>query len=258
MVRWGVRNSLEMAKDAGGFPTLTELANRFGTDKGTSHGHAHHYTLVYDALFEPLRVKPVRVLEIGLLIGGPEHGNFERRVARAPSVLVWLNYFGNGVVFGFDHSDFSHLASERFRFVRGDCGSEADLERLADVVPKLDIIIDDASHASYHQQLAFRYLFPRLKPGGLYIIEDLFWQSPIYEAELPFVGKSRNVFHRIFTSQAPFCNAVFSERQVEEYRRQISAFAFFGWLGGPVRPSTAPELDPVRGVKLLVMRRMSD
>ena len=247
-----------MAKEARGFPTLTELANRFGTDKGTKHGHAHHYTLVYDALFEPLRVKPVRVLEIGLLIGGPEHGDFARQVTTAPSVLVWLDYFTKGVVYGFDYSDFSHLASERFRFVQGDCGSENDLERLACLVPKHDIVIDDASHASYHQQLVFRYLFPRLKPGGMYIIEDLFWQSPVYEAELPFVGKSRTVFHRILASRASFCNAVFSERQVEEYRRKISAFAFFGWLGGPVRPSTVPEDDPVSRVKLLVMRRGSD
>ena len=48
-------------------------------------------------------------------------------------------------------------------------------------VPRLDIVLDDASHASHHQQYGFLELFPRLAPGGLYIIEDLRWQPPALE-----------------------------------------------------------------------------
>ena len=36
-----------------------------------------------------------------------------------------------------------------------------------------DIIIDDGSHYSPHQQKTLGYLFPKLKAGGLFIIEDL-------------------------------------------------------------------------------------
>ncbi len=50
-------------------------------------------------------------------------------------------------------------------------------------IKDVDIIIDDASHASHHQQNAFVTLFPKLRSGGLYIIEDLRWQRPAYEAK---------------------------------------------------------------------------
>ena len=36
-----------------------------------------------------------------------------------------------------------------------------------------DIIIDDGSHKMNHQQISFDVLFPHLKSGGIYVIEDL-------------------------------------------------------------------------------------
>lgn len=59
-------------------------------------------------------------------------------------------------------------------------------------LPPMDIIIDDASHASHHQQNAFLELFPTLKSGGLYIIEDLRWQPEAYEK--PGITKTAELF----------------------------------------------------------------
>jgi hypothetical protein len=39
----------------------------------------------------------------------------------------------------------------------------------------LDLVIDDASHFFEETRSTFRALFPRLRPGGLYIIEDWGW-----------------------------------------------------------------------------------
>ncbi len=44
-------------------------------------------------------------------------------------------------------------------------------------------ILDDASHASHHQQNAFLELFPGLRSGGLYVIEDLRWQPGTCEKQ---------------------------------------------------------------------------
>jgi hypothetical protein len=48
-------------------------------------------------------------------------------------------------------------------------------------MPAFDIVIDDASHASHHQQNAFLEIFPKLPSGALYVIEDLRWQPEPYE-----------------------------------------------------------------------------
>jgi len=171
--------------------SLTALANKFGTDKGTTTLDGHAYMLVYEALFENQRDNPINLLEIGLSIGGPELGNdANRKVTDAPSVRMWHEYFPNAHIYGVDISDFSHFQSEWFSFFRADCGNEKQLEWIARAGVSFDIIIDDGSHASLHQQLTMLKLFPLVKNGGLYIIEDLNWQPRHYEISLPPTPKT--------------------------------------------------------------------
>lgn len=55
---------------------------------------------------------------------------------------------------------------------------QADRDRLTEIVEAelpgqiLDLVIDDASHLHDETRASFEVLFPRLRPGGLYIIED--------------------------------------------------------------------------------------
>lgn len=173
---------------------LTLLANRYGSDKGSMHGDRHRYAELYDVLWSAERGRVSRMAELGLARGGPETlaGAVERR-GDSPSARIWHDYFPQAEIFGFDISDFSHLEAElpRFRFLRGDCGSQEDLAAFARMIGnEVDIIVDDASHASYHQQFALRELFPCLRPGGLYVIEDLHWQPGHIEARVPRVPRT--------------------------------------------------------------------
>lgn len=66
----------------------------------------------------------------------------------------------------------------------------------------LDLIIDDASHAFAATVASFEILFPRLRPGGLYLIEDWAWFEQV-EAGLiaaieadPSGGVARTVAER--------------------------------------------------------------
>lgn len=156
-------------------PNLTKLANAVGTDKGDVVYHAHGYTSFYSFLFEEFRSEPFTMVEIGLQRGGcanPEE-LLIRKGEDMPSVKMWLEFFPKANIIGCDISDFSAFKIDRFRFERLDVGNPAALERLAGSLPPIRIIIDDASHAAYHQQLALAKLFPIVEPGGFYIIEDL-------------------------------------------------------------------------------------
>ena len=171
---------------------LTELANRNGTDKGTVSGLGHGYTLVYDLLFAARRMEPLVLCEIGLCIGGPEvdTGSADRKTAAIPSVRMWCDYFPKAQIVGVDISDFSAFEDERFRFVRADCGDREQLRKVSELGVQFDIIIDDGSHAAFHQQLTFLELFPLLKAGGFYVIEDLQWQPATYAGQLPNVPRT--------------------------------------------------------------------
>lgn len=55
----------------------------------------------------------------------------------------------------------------------------------------IDLVIDDASHQYGFSRRSFEIVFPRLRPGGLYIIEDWQWahiDSPVYQEGLHFGG----------------------------------------------------------------------
>jgi hypothetical protein len=176
---------------------LTALANRWGSDKGDSIGNSHYYTQFYQFLFEGFRQEAFNFLEIGLLRGGPEVGTHAgRAVSEVPSVSMWLDYFPAAFCHGADISDFSDIKLDRFKFHRINAGAADDLLALRRSLPPLRFIVDDGSHASFHQQLAFAILFPLIEPGGLYIIEDLDWQPQAYEPHLPSCVLTRDLFAR--------------------------------------------------------------
>jgi cephalosporin hydroxylase len=222
---------------------LTALANRFGSDKGTVVGNPpHRYTFLYDLVFHELRHRPINLLEMGLAIGGPELGGPTERSVTSPSVLMWLAYFSKARVFGFDISDFSHMVDSRFTFVRGDSGSEGDLGRLAAAAPEYHVVIDDASHASFHQQLALKALWPRMAAGGLYVIEDLNWQSPHFETRLPRVPRTAEFFFNFLMHDLYIENQLFSREEMRRLRHGLECFAFF------------PDMVQAGGMKMMVLR----
>lgn len=181
---------------------LNTLANRFGTDKGDGVGNAHHYTILYAFLLQAWRLQEFNILELGLERGNGDvmvYLDPDRPIQDVPSIRMWLEYFPKAKCYGFDNADFGGILLPRFTFIRGNLSSDADLARLTRTVPPLRLIVDDASHASFHQQVAFLSLFDRVEPNGFYIIEDLDYQPP-YEAELPQCLKTRDVFEKFSTS----------------------------------------------------------
>ena len=159
--------------------SLSAMATKYGSDKGSIK---HEYTRFYDTLFHAFRNEPIKFVEMGLLIGGPEHDkDASRETSDAPSVRMWLEYFPKAHIVGSDISDFSWFENERFSFVPCDMDERENFSELKQHAEGAKVIIDDASHASSHQQFGFLELFPALASQGIYIIEDLQWQPTVYE-----------------------------------------------------------------------------
>lgn len=143
-------------------PDLGSLSVRYGSDKWASF---HWYTPHYEHHFAALRDEPVRVLEIGI-------GGYEDDLGGS-SLAMWKRYFHRGMIFGLDIFDKSALNESRLIALVGDQGDSDTLAGLAKEHGPFDIIIDDGSHVNEHVHTSFHTLFPHLRSGGCYVIEDL-------------------------------------------------------------------------------------
>ncbi|MGW2720256.1 class I SAM-dependent methyltransferase [Streptomyces sp. NPDC001492] len=157
------------ALDGRGTPRLAELALRHGSDKWG----VHEYTPPYEHHFAPYRDRAVTVVEIGV-------GGYDDPAAGGGSLRMWKRYFRRGLIYGVDVTDKSAHQEPRVETVVADQADPNSLSDLADRIGPIDIVIDDGSHVSADVVTAFGALFPRLQPGGLYVVEDLqtsYWPS---------------------------------------------------------------------------------
>ena len=163
------RHLRRFAKVAGWFGAeLDLLAALYGTDKFGEH----EYTPVYEELMRASRRKAVRLLEIGV-------GGYAGALG-GESLRMWESYFRRGRIYGIDLYDKAALSAGRVQVFQ--C-SQADAPRLTSLAQELgpfDFIIDDGSHLNAHQIETFGILWPHLKNGGSYIVEDVqtsYWPS---------------------------------------------------------------------------------
>lgn len=207
---------------------LDRLANKYKTDKGSLYYNAHAFAAIYERHFALIKDKPLRLLELGL----PRHdvqartpgGSFND----APSLFMWQEYFPNAQVIGFDIADFSGVPElPRCRKVQGDISNPADLLALT-TEDGFDIIIDDASHPSHHQQIALSTLFPFVREGGFYIIEDLNYQPT--HLELPGAGKTKQIL-RALCSGGLLSTPYITKSQLRYLAKNAASIEFYDSFG---------------------------
>ncbi|MTF38975.1 glycosyltransferase domain-containing protein [Cyanobacterium aponinum] len=164
---------------------LNRLANKYKSDKGNLYYNCHGYAAVYEQYLAPYKKAPINLLELGLLRHDVQARNPNGPYDDVPSLKMWREYFSQANIIGFDIADFSTAPPlDQVKIIQGDMSKISDLSRLIKECPEgFDVIIDDASHASHHQQIALDYLFQHLKEGGLYFIEDLHYQPPSLEVK---------------------------------------------------------------------------
>jgi hypothetical protein len=207
------RRRVESAIDWAFSDELTRIANHYGSDKGNRAFGRHYYTRIYHQFFAHLRHLPITLLEIGL-----QHPS-DHREAVAPSIRMWRDYFPNARLIGFDIDDFSSVSLSNCQVLQGDMSSREDLSQLL-ALGSFDIVIDDGSHASAHQQIALASIFPHVAPGGLYFIEDLHWQPQALER--PDVPQTRTLLR-----QKHFGSPVITDEEAQFLSENVHSVEFF-------------------------------
>jgi len=145
---------------------------------------ATQYHFAYARHLAPFNQGNITMLEVGANQGD--------------SLFAWAAWFENafsifGLRYGVSDSRMTpchHKYCAKVRIIDGDQSNSEDLKRLAAAAfgphwtpptalnaaawadGGFDIIIDDGSHVPRHILFTFKHLFPHVRPGGVYIIED--------------------------------------------------------------------------------------
>jgi 23S rRNA U2552 (ribose-2'-O)-methylase RlmE/FtsJ len=135
----------------------------------TSHKWVHYF-YIYDLLFQKYleRNEPLTFMEIG--------------VARGGSLEIWKKYLPeNSKIHGVDINPKCNdiKFSENINFYFGSASDHNFMEKTFGDI-EFDIILDDGSHICDDVIETFKIMFPRIKDGGLYIVEDLhtsYWEK---------------------------------------------------------------------------------
>jgi hypothetical protein len=120
-----------------------------------------HYFDIYDRHLSRFRGQDTHFLEIGVYSGG--------------SLEMWRDYFGpNAHIYGVDIEPACRAyEKEGVGIFIGDQADRKFWAGFRQKVAALDIVIDDGGHSPEQQIVSVEELLPFLRPGGVYICEDV-------------------------------------------------------------------------------------
>lgn len=120
-----------------------------------------HYFDLYHRHLHKFVGREVVMVEIGVYSGG--------------SLDMWKHYFGSGCrVHGVDIEESCRCYEDARTTIHiGDQADRSFWRKFRQSVPELDIVIDDGGHSPEQQMVTLEELLPHLRPGGVYICEDV-------------------------------------------------------------------------------------
>jgi hypothetical protein len=149
------------ARDGGPLgSTMDALATKYYSD-GTRKSLS--YFAEYERIIGDRRNAPLRILELGVFSGA--------------SMLIWRDYAPNATIVGLDSAKAPPAAisgERRIHYISGLQDDPAALDAALHAAGgPLDLVVDDCSHIARVTKRSFNHLFPHVRPGGCYVIEDI-------------------------------------------------------------------------------------
>lgn len=112
---------------------------------------------------------------------GPVRNILEYGVFRGDSIRWLRAEFPDAQIVGADIVEPTDTwpREDAIRYVRLDQGDRAQVRQaLEDAGVAFDLVIEDGSHVPQHQALCLSETLPHVRPGGLYILEDIHTSHP--------------------------------------------------------------------------------
>ena len=191
-----IYNKNKIESDYGTNNSMLLYGQLSNTDKVTHHEY-HKY---YEPVLKPYYNLHGSIVEIGLGTG--------------QSLPMWQNLFKHAHIYGVD-KEYENSGNDRYTIYKGDQSNVNDLNDLRKSLTDKNVffINDDGSHIPEHQLLTFNTLFPILKEGGIYIIEDIetsYWtKGECYNYKTRYGYKHPDSIVEIFKDASDIMNREF-------------------------------------------------
>lgn len=162
-----------------------------GVTEGPGVWKWRHYFEIYHRHLERFVGTSPVLVEVGVHSGG--------------SMPMWHHYFGKGAhVHGIDIEPAClAYATPTTTIHIGDQSDPAFWQKFIRKVPQVDVLIDDGGHAPEQQMATLEAILPRLRPGGVYICEDVTGTDNRF---LAFVQNIADALHAYAPSCGPTGN----------------------------------------------------
>jgi SAM-dependent methyltransferase len=158
---------------------LCEIMGRNNSDKGHMliTRSWHNYTPYYYKMFESIKDSPLRIFELGL---GTNNENIPSSMGShgrpGASLYGWREFFVNSQIFGADIDRDILFDCYRIKTYYCDQTNPDVIKNMWDepeLKENFDIIIEDGLHTFDANVCFFENSIHKLKPNGIYIIEDI-------------------------------------------------------------------------------------
>jgi hypothetical protein len=173
------------------FTDLCKIGTKFGTDKSPFNkaGYRHPYTAIYDLLFSDFRNKKFNFAELGIF--------------RNSSTKMFRNYFKKAKIYAFDYDNEliykakSHKLKNTF-YANMNVKHEKDIyNNFKKLKRKFKIIIEDTTHEFEDQIRVIKNSKNFLEPGGILIIEDIYFEKNIEHKYIKALKNNLKFFEKI-------------------------------------------------------------
>ena len=176
---------------------------------------AHGYAKIYENLFKPKKSEHLKILEIGSFYGN------------ASAALFF--YFKNSIIYSADiNPDMYKYKGSRLKNFFADTSSRGSInENILEKNIEFDIVIEDASHMLKDQIISLFMIFPKIKKGGIFIVEEIDFPEKREDMRIDQFKPDLKTILKKVISKEDFKSDYIQDKEKDYFLKNVDSIEFF-------------------------------
>ena len=176
---------------------------------------AHGYAKIYENLFKSKKNDNLDILEIGSFYGNA-------------SAALSL-YFKNSLIYSADiNPDMYKYKGSRLKNFFVDSSSRESINKnILEKKLEFDIIIEDASHMLKDQIISLFMIFPKIKKGGIFIVEEIDFPEKREDMRIGQVKPDLKTILKKVLTKEDFNSDYIQDKEKDYFLKNVDSIEFF-------------------------------